>query len=429
MLGAPTSPQPADLSTPPSSGPPELARLVRAVEDPSSDASELRVALSGARALLADRGVDETLVDAVDAGFASGSWDDAVAALARSRESDVLFYLGPMRPNERSPFSIGLVLGRRDPIASRAFAVVRDSVEDLGAAMFGFPCSFRGREVEFFHLEAAGGGAVCGQEAAIALFTPFYLGGWSDQELQTRAGKRTLLWSDIVVERHRAIAAPISRQRLLIDGAPARILAADDTTLYACAGLWLSLHELFHGSGPLPLFEPASYKSALASYGAVEESRVDMTAFLSMARGEPYGPLSRMVAELIVIERLLRSARCGAAEVAAARSIGLDGQHGLIWAGVLYRAGALSPATASEPARLDFDSAVAAITEMLRTVYEAESATVDEPVGRRKALERLARSVNATLLGPRPHGAEVVAGLSSLAPVTARVVPGPLTAS
>lgn len=405
-------------------GPIEIVDLVRAVERGLAWA-EIRLSFQRARGFLRDYGVADGLLNAVDIGLETTGWDDAVAAFSATRSDSTVFYLGPIRAREGDQSAIGMVLGRRDAIASSAFGVINDSVEDIGRTMFGFPCSFRGREVEFFQLDAAAGGAVGRAEAPIALFTPFYLDGWSDRDRQAR-GNRTILWSSVVIDRHLAIARPLAEQGLLVDGTPPAVLQAPAGALHACVGLWLSLHELFHSSGPLPLFEPLSGKYELSRYGVVEESRVDMSAFLAMARHREAQPLYRMTAELILVERLLRSARCGAAEATGGSEPSLDGQHGLFWAGVLRHGGALRPANGSRLAAVDFGRAVDAVSDVLRDIYEAESATVDDPGGRRAKLNSLAARMHAAWLGDESPGLSAVLGWPVHEPVAACLRPGPL---
>ncbi len=423
MLGESISTEPrADLKCPASQGPTELVDLVLATGN--ANLNRVSTALAACRELLLDRGVAPVLLDAIASSLTSGDWNDAVSAFADTRNAEVVFYLGPMRPREHAAVSLGLVFGRRDPIASHAFEVVRQDAENLGRSLFGFPCSFRGRQVEFFRLDAVGGCAVGENEASIALFTPFYLGGWTEPALRTRERCRTILWSNVVVERHKAVARPLARERLVINEEVPAITQCSEPELYACTGLWLALHELFHGSGPLPLFEPASNKAEIAGYGVVEESRVDMSAFVALSHHERYGRLSRAAAELIFVERVLRSARRGAHDIATSSTISLDGGHGLVWAGALLRSGALVPGRRTSPARLNFDPAVEAITNTLRTVYEAESATIDVPGERRTVLSAMAAEWTSSFLGAHPSGLAALSGLPP-GPALARLLPAP----
>ncbi len=401
---------------------PSIAALVTAVDNAEYTGvlvDRLRVASAELRAL----GVSVTMLDAVDGALRSGDWTLAAAAFAECRDDIVLFYLGPMRAREGLQPSMGMVLALRDSTAREAFRVILDATDNLGRSLFGFPCRYSGRSVEFYDLIAVAGGPLATEEAPIALFTPFFLG---NVQADARALRRTVIWSSVVVERHHAIAERVASGRLRIDGNAPKFMGMTEDMLRICTGLWLSLHELFHSSGPLPLFEPESRKAGLARYGVVEEARVDMSAFLSLTRlGGPDSPF-RAAAELILTERLMRSARHGLAAMNAGREPSLDSQHGLIWAGVLSEGGALRDSSDETTMSIDFARATDAVTAILGEIYAAESDTVDHPDARAEALSAFAERVHRKWLGPAAPGLRATRSWRATGPTAATLRAGPL---
>lgn len=299
----------------------QIANLVR---KGSSDA-QLANVLTKLRAE-----IPTELYDGIHKGLTGDGWDDAVAAFGDDLGNDHLFYLGPMMAREDKPASTGLIAGKRNQAATNFVDIIAGLSDELGARLFGFPCHFHGRVVEFYDLTSVAGSLDVAPEAPIALFTPFYLAGWNDFARQVER-RRTVLFTNVVVHRFRRVAALALKVGFEVDHAPAQILSADDEELCAAASVWLSLHELMHGSGPAPFFESWTGKSAVSEYDCIEEARVDMSAFLAAGLIEDILPAARLARELIVAERLFRSARRGLARLADHGPLTLDDEHGLCW--------------------------------------------------------------------------------------------------
>ncbi|MCX5232598.1 hypothetical protein ABZY16_07585 [Streptomyces sp. NPDC006553] len=401
---------------------PLAAGRTGAISDALRPGALLRNALSAA-------GVAPAFLDALVTGLRTGRWDDAVAAFGAAADEDVLFFVGPMRPAEGAPARLGMVYAVRDETAAAPVPHIERSAADLGRLMFGFPCSFRGRHVEYYRLQAVAGGPVTGRNCPIALFTPFQLDGWADTELQS-ARRRTVLWSNVVVDRHRAVAQRAATDFLTVDGSVPAVLSASPSELAEAVGLWLTHHELFHGSGPLPLFEPGSRKEeAGPAYYSVEEFRVDASTLLALAFAAPHSRPHRLAAELILTERLLRSARAGLARLATGRRPTADGAHGLLWLGVVHASGALRPRAGGVGADLDWKSTTEAVTAALEEIYRAESELVDDPTGRAAGLRRSAVRLHETV---RPHGragGDLLGRISDDVPYAAVLAGGPTATS
>ncbi|MFJ4864003.1 MULTISPECIES: hypothetical protein [unclassified Streptomyces] len=302
-------------------------------------------------------------------GLAGHGWDDAVAAFGDLKDSGAAFYLGPMRAREKSEAGLGLLHAEKDEAAAQVVDAVESVVEDLGQALFGFPCSFHGRRVEFYDLKVAGGPLTDFPEVPIALFAPFYLDGWKDSARQL-ARRRTILLTNVVMERFRQITEQVLRAGVLIDGSAPLLLAAGEADLRRAVAVWLTLHELMHGSGPMPFFASWSGKDQVEEYGAIEEARVDMSGFLAADLLADVLPGARLARELIVVERLFRSARSALLGDVPTAEQKLDDQHGLCWLGLGLRSGALSAGRTG--IEVDLGVLAAEVRSALGRVYEVE---------------------------------------------------------
>ncbi|MFG3343515.1 hypothetical protein ACGF1Z_00440 [Streptomyces sp. NPDC048018] len=411
--------------------PHQVTQLVAPVE--AGRADEIAGALlpgTPLRCILTAVGVAPGLLDALVAGLRTGAWDDAVAAFGETVDEETLFFVGPMRPGEGAPARLGMVYAVRDDTAGAPVPGIEGSAGGLGRLMFGFPCSFGGRHVEYYRLQVVAGGPVTGRNCPIALFAPFHLGGWSDTRRQS-ARRRTVLWSNVVVDRHRAVTRCAAAEFLTVDGEAPALLDATAEELREAVGLWLTHHELFHGSGPLPLFDPGSRKDeAGPDYHSVEEFRVDASTLLALSFAAPLSRPHRLASELVLTERLLRSARAGLARLAAGRPPTVDGAHGLLWLGVVHAAGALRPGTAgragAEPgADLDRAAATEAVAAALQDVYQAESELVDDPSGRGAGLRRSAVRLREAVLPYARSGGRLLARIPDQVPYASVLASGP----
>ena len=336
---------------------------------------------------------DERLPGLVADALSSGDWDDCVARFGAAAGEPVAVFAGPMRANEGGPAEPGMFVARREEHGSQVFTGIAERLADLGERLFGFACDLHGRFVEFRDLVLAAGPLVGAPDAPIALFTPFYLGGWQDRHRQFDL-RRTIMFSNVVVERFRAIAASTADRGVTVGGAPSRLVSASETELRHAVAAWLTLHETMHGSGPAPFFAGWTGKESSASYGVVEEVRVDMTAFLAAGELDEVCD-GGLVRELIALERVLRSGRRG---LVRARPE-FDDEHGLVWLNVLTAGGALS--TSDGGIDIDLDAAVGCVTTALADIYQQEQRAAEaedapavlEEAGRRFRARYLDRSL------------------------------------
>lgn len=286
--------------------------------------------------------VPDPLVESIVTGLRTGQWNEAVLQLGLARGARTLFYLGPLRTRENEETSLGLLLGALAPEGPALVNEVEDLATPLGHALFGFPCHFWGRQVELYDLALAAGGFARRGAGAIALFVPFYLGGWVDDPRLLEA-RRTIFMVNLVSERFRQLALPLGSE-ISLDGQPL-VDEAESAGLRSAFGTWLALHELLHGSGPLPFFKAPSPKLALGlEFGALEEFRVDASFWLCLAIAEDVlGARADLARRVLLADRLLRSARLGVARYGPRAGIrrSVDGEHGALWWSLLRSAGRL----------------------------------------------------------------------------------------
>jgi hypothetical protein len=331
-----------------------------------------------------------------------GNWVPVVDAFGRLGDRDVAFYLGPMRAGEHQELQLGLLLLRRNAAAQRAARAVEAEAGELGARLFGSPLATGGRHTELFDLAAAVGPFEGAGDERIALFTPFYL---VDGDVDAETPRRTILFADRVRRRHLSQTRPLLATAVTVADEES-IARLDGEQLDEAIGLWLGLHELLHANGPLPLFGASVRKLTLGmSYAAVEELRVDMTAWLALYECEDlFGAGAARARRLIVAERLLRSALSGLADDPRRGALGKssDAEHGALWFGALLRSGA---AFLSE-GRLVLDEQHLAVTvkDTLACVYREEARAVES--GGTEHLRRFADDLRSELLeesdgGPR----------------------------
>ncbi|HEY5948567.1 MAG TPA: hypothetical protein VIV40_23910 [Kofleriaceae bacterium] len=388
----------------------------------------LRTALDAIAHDLVALGVEPRLVEAVGRGLEVGAWDDAVHAFSSAVDAPAGFYLGPMRAAEGEPLATGLLLLRRTRGAADLVTRIESLASPLGARLFGFPLRDHGRHVELYDALCADGPFAAGRGKYIALFTPFYLGGWRDGARQTNA-RRTILFHD-VVRRRFDVRTRCFASRLVLDGGVPAYGTAPDEALDAAITLWLTLHELVHGSGPLPLFGAPVGKIPLgAAYGGVEEFRVDATVWLLLDTcADLVGASATLARDIVLGERLTRAAR-GSLDAGPSLRNDFDAEHGALWLALLHRGGA---ARLDAAGRLSVDCAAAAaiLREVLAELYavEDEVATGDPEIGAAR-LCAYADALRARAFGRAdwPHLAPAAATwlrrLPSPAPVEIGVAP------
>jgi hypothetical protein len=253
----------------------------------------------------------------------------------------------------------------------------------LGRRVFGFPCNFLGRGVEFYdRVHAEGPFARAGVRYG-AVFAPAYLGERFAPRRHALL-RRSILLHDVFLARFVASTLPVASARLTIDGEPASFVDAGAEEVDEALALWLCLHEMVHASGPLPLFGARVRKLPLGrAYAAAEEMRADMTAWLMLHTQAQLMPRSATIArDIIMAERLLRSARCGlVGREDRDLTEEVDVEHGALWLGALGEGGGLTQ-DSSLGLCVDSRRAATVLRELLDELYGVEAmAATDEERG------------------------------------------------
>lgn len=344
---------------------------------------------------LLEIGITSATIDAIRDAIATDSWDDALDAFGRERDQKFSLFIGHMRAFEGEAVAPGMLLLHKHADASSIVRCVEAGVPELSERL-GLPCGFRGRYVEFYDVLVASGPFVCRALRNIAFFTPFYAGKWSDLA-QRYLLRRTIIFSNFARRRFTDVTAP-ALQRVAI--APSMLFTAERDALDRAIALWLCLHELLHESGPLPLFDARIGKLDIPEYGAIEEFRVDLTAWLALRRARDLFPREAEIAgNLIVWERMLRSARHAVSDGAflpsGARAF--EGEMGALWLGLA----ALSQGLDLRGSRIavDCDALEERAIVELATLYQVEAAASENPEEGPRLLRESAGRFRERILG------------------------------
>lgn len=292
-------------------------------------------------------GIGENMLCALRQGLASDQWDDAVEQFGRMKYMPFNFYLGPMRTRERDNSEMGMILLARSMQADSVVEPIEKNAERIGRGLFGWDNGFGGREVEFYDVVLAAGPLATPQPSRvhIALFAPFYFGGWHDVERQMEY-KRTIILHNVIESRFFALTLPVAKCHVRIDGRSPVFEQTDLQRISRALITWITLHELMHNNGPLPLFAPPFFKLDMQlDYAGLEEVRVDLAAWLALGQNvSGFGSIAQLVRKLIVCERLARSFRLGfRPDFRHPRRVceTADGESGTFWLSLLHTGGAL----------------------------------------------------------------------------------------
>lgn len=351
-------------------------------------------------------GIPGELVQAIEKGLRQGAWNEAAEHFCRLRGLPVNFYLGPIRATDGGRLERGVLVLTGTPCGDRIVRLVDGLADVLGRKTFGVPCNFTDRHLEFYDVAMAGGPFDDGSGRFVALFVPDFLGGTVDPAYHALI-RRSILLHNVFRARFSGVTAPVSGLHLRLNGAPAAFANASDADLDEALALWLSLHEMIHTSGPLPLFRARVKKLPLGlRYAGIEEMRVDMTAWMMLQNFQnvlpPIAPIAR---DMIMADRLLRSTRNG---IAAEGAHGLierdsDAENGALWIASLIQAGAINRVDDST-IDIDMTQAADAIRRMLEHVYEYESDVAEHPAAGSDALVNHAESLRRHYFGERTNG-------------------------
>lgn len=358
------------------------------------------------QASLIDIGVGQELVEKIHQGFLQQQWEPAVAAFGAEFGKDTCFYAGPMTPSERIPYAPGSILLSKNTVGFSIAELVNKHLDQIGSCLFGFPCSFEGRKVELYNvLDTAG--VMNQKKAPIALFTPFYLQGWVSSNL-TNHVRRTILFHNVVKERFRRETAKLATKKFVLQGTLFQLSVYNDQQIDEAVSLWLTLHELMHSSGPLPLFNASVKKLGLgAEYGCFEEARVDMSAWLALYHNRNlFGPTAELACIIILCERLFRSSQRGLFKDTG--KIGVEGEHALLWINAAIKKG-VAQITVDNKISLDIDSTAHLLTDLLTEIYTAESFAADTENGQ-TILKDMAGKMREEYLSPADDTFKIVQG-------------------
>ena len=144
--------------------------------------------------------------------------------------------------------------------------------------------------------------------------------------------------------------------------------------------------------------------------------RTDMTVWLTLARcGDLFGETAELAQDIIMAERLLRSARHSGLDVASGRwhAWHSDGANGALWLMALLQSGA---ARWSSDMILDvsYERAHYALTDLLSEVYACEEAAAQHPGSGARRLLELADGLRGRLFDTGAHRRVADALLQSL---------------
>lgn len=380
-------------------------------------AREVAAALAPLRADLARLGVPDDAVERIHTALESGVWEPAVEGFCRQRGLPFNFYVGPMRAMEDEPLALGMLLLRRSDAANAIVKRVEAMAATLGRRTFGFPCSVASRNIELYDVVLGAGPFMAAEGRYAALFAPAYLGvSWPPA--QHGLHRRSVLLGNLFRARFDALTRPTASKCLAIDGAPPAFVGASDEDIDEAIALWLTMHEMLHASGPLPLFGAAVRKIPLGlAYAGVEEMRADMTTWLMLHVASSGLPeCSTIARDIILAERLVRSPRCALLPTSPPFELrrDVDGEHGALWLAALLGCGALT--VRGDMLDLDLGGAERGIRELLGEVYEWEATAAALGEDGPSALVELAGRLRRRFFGAaEPTTLEVPGAASFLA--------------
>ncbi|MDX8000176.1 hypothetical protein FE394_13435 [Xenorhabdus sp. Reich] len=273
-------------------------------------------------------------------GLGDDSWDDAVAEFGQRPDVKQFMFVGPMRAMERKPASLGLLAACRTPNVKYLVDIIENNLGLLGSRLFGTSLDFHGRHIEFYDIGLIEGPFRHCLGQYISLFSPFYFSGWNDISRQKNY-RRSILFHNIIKIRFKNLTSPLLKMHFTISGAPSILENISEEQLDQSFALWLTLHELIHGAGPIPLFGASVKKIPLGlEYAGIEEFRVDMSVWILLELCKDlFGELVPITQELILAERLLRSFRGGYWVNSSSGGIltNSDAENGLFWFSCLFQ--------------------------------------------------------------------------------------------
>ncbi|MDF2940538.1 MAG: hypothetical protein K0R66_1180 [Gammaproteobacteria bacterium] len=320
-----------------------------------------------------DHGIDKFQIESIMEGLSGNGWEKAVNVFSKSKGLNFNLFLGPMRAMEGKPLQLGFLFLEKHPLYPDIVKKVEDHVEEIGECIFGQPCSFHNRHVEYYNIISGAGPFINANGEYIALFTPFYIGNikLTAEWLPLR---RSIIFHNLIQARFEILSMSCAEKGLRINGKLPLFLTCTREQIEQAIILWLTLHELFHGSGPLPLFDSSVPKLKLGrKYSGIEEMRVDMTVWLALSKcRELFGELAAIAQHIILAERLIRSPSSNFDPAKRiVDSYSSDSENGMLWLSALAKNTCIS--FSNEKIDIDTVKTEAVLINLLNDIYQMES--------------------------------------------------------
>ncbi|MEC0665825.1 hypothetical protein P8864_07745 [Priestia flexa] len=321
--------------------------------------------------LALNRYADEESLRLITKAVEDNEYTAVVNKFNKCVDSDYLLYVGPINyfsvsDKTGEEHELKLLLLERERDAKTIVDEIENYVGKIQEKL-GIPCSFGNRYVEFYNLNV---GPNSGNE--IAIFSPFYFENYDAKCIE---GKRSLMYINIMYERFKHLTLPLIQENVRFNTKKSLLLTAGQEQIKKAFIIWITLHEMFHSSGPLPLFTKNISKLNLGlDYAGIEELRVDTTAWIAVDL-LPFISLSdkRLVKELIICERLLRSTRRGYWKD---KKYGIiknssDNQQGVFWFAILQEKEGLN--IINNQIHIDLLKADDILKDFLNDYYKSET--------------------------------------------------------
>jgi hypothetical protein len=304
------------------------------------------------------------IVDAIK----RNDYSNVINRLNQFINSEYFFYIGPINYFEKGNEKLDLLLLNRETSAELLVNKIEGYTKELEEQL-GIPCTFAERHVEFYNLLL---GPNSGNE--IAIFSPFFFKNYDIKKVE---GKRSIIFINILMERFRNLTLPLVKDHIRFNSEYSILLDAHEDEIRKAFIIWITLHEMFHSSGPIPLFDRNVSKLNLGlDYAGIEELRVDTTAWVSIDLLPFITPRDkRIVRELILCERLLRSARRGywKNNESGILKNSSDNQQGAFWFSILHEEKGLELDQGQNQIRINHHKVDGILKSFLNNYYNGEA--------------------------------------------------------
>lgn len=357
-----------------------LEKLKSAIESDSDSAMLLKY-FTEEKSVLADLNISEKLVEAIEYGLSSRNWNSAVREFGLTKEAQFNFYLGPMRGRETDSLKMGMFLSQRNDKATKIFSLVQSKVDEIGEKVYGYPCSFQERQIEFYDLIIETKPFTKQKNAPFALFTPFYLTD-DFSEFSSIKTRRTVIFQNSVFNQFYFNTMPLISRHVQAGGNCFSIFDSPPEKIYEALTLRICLHELFHSSGPIPLFNsPIRKLSVNDSYATFEELRADLTAFISLSElKNVFGELASLTQFIILFDKLFNNLPIDRTLDDASLLRDISTEQSVLFFSMLLQTDAIS-LVSNKKLILDLDKATSSVYDFLAELYSVESNALEDNKG------------------------------------------------